>query len=152
MPKENGWTHVDPRYRIRRCRLYSRQSRRHQRLSCFASLLLSFSSRAVTKENPHQSTPLHAVVDNSTTVATIGRRGGTEYPYGTSELFPSFVNGSRRFACVNATVQELGPTPSPFHFLNHHDAFYTSTSLHRFFIYLILLLLNIFLRGAAVGT
>jgi hypothetical protein len=95
MPKENGWTHVDPRYRIRRCRLYSRQSRRRQRLSCFASPVLSFSPRAVTKENPHQPTPLHTVVDNSTTVATIGRRGGTEYPYGTSELSRSLINGSR---------------------------------------------------------
>jgi hypothetical protein len=77
------------------CRLYSRQSRRHQRLSCFESPVLSFSSRAVTKENPHQPTPLHTVVDNSTTVATIERRGRTEYPYGTSELSPSFVNDSR---------------------------------------------------------
>ena len=117
IPKENGWTHVDPRYRIRRCRLYSCQSRRHQRLSGFASPLPSFLSRAVTKEYPHQPSPLHTVADNSTTVATIGRRGGTEYPYGTSELFPSLVNGSlqERFACVNAAVQELGPTPSPLH-------------------------------------
>ena len=148
MPKENGWTHVDPRYRICQCRLYSRQSRRHQRLSCFASLLLSFSSRAVTKENPHQPAPLHTVVDNSTTVVTIGRRGGTEYPYDTSELSPSLVNGSRNDLLVLTLLFKNGdPLQVRFMF----ETTMTPSIPRLLYTGFFLLLLNTFLM-AVVGT
>jgi len=54
----------------------------------------SFSPRAVAKENPNEPTPLSHYCG-------IGKRGGTEYPYGTSDISPGLVSGSRNDLLVS---------------------------------------------------
>ena len=95
IPKENGWTHVDPRYRIRRCRLYPCQSRRHQRFRFASPLLRPFCRGRWRRKILINQLLCHTTVDISAAVAAIGQRGGTECSYGTSEISPSLVNGSR---------------------------------------------------------
>ena len=99
----------------------------------------------MTKENPHQPAPLHTVVDNSTTVVTIGRRGGTEYPYDTSELSPSLVRDD--LLVLTLLFKNEDPLQVRFMF----ETTMTPSIPRLLYTGFFLLLLNTFLM-AVVGT
>ena len=83
MPKEKT---------IRRCRLYPRQSCRHQNFPFAPPLLWPFCWGWWPRKSPSTQSSIPTIVDTSTPVAAIRQRGRTKYPNGTSEMSPNLVN------------------------------------------------------------